>query len=469
MTAKAVCLPRPLRAYQVQDIEFLSQKGRAYLANEPGLGKTVEVLVALENLGAERVLVVGNKPSLGVWQDEASFWINSEALIYSGEPYLRRKILQDFLTRKVRFLVVNYSLVDEVVRELPRWEALVCDEIHKGGLLNRKTKTYKTIKSIKSKYLFLVTGTPIRQGPHDLWAPLHLIDPKQFSSYWKFVEEHCIVTKLGFRTTIEAQPKQPLELRKILREYMIHRRKRDVLVELPKKQRQPIKLELSKVQKRVYDKLACELMADTSEMPDVAEEDLLILAPNKATALLRLRQLLVTPKLLRLSDPGAGLEALPDLVDDQFSVGRSVAVCTPFRQAIPFIADALRKVTQNIYTIHGKLTAEQVRAASKAFQQLKTTKKALIFTIKSGTSFDAYEASTIFFLGAEWSAIDNKQAEDRLDRLGQKQAVTCYYILYPGTVDDEILEKLNHKHLAENWVLRPKEVLDSFKKILNTE
>jgi SNF2 family DNA or RNA helicase len=80
-------------------------------------------------------------------------------------------------------------------------------------------------------------------------------------------------------------------------------------------------------------------------------------------------------------------------------------------------------------------------------------------------SFNAFSASNAFFVGAEWSAIENWQAEDRIHRIGQvSDRVNIYYLLYPDTIDDPILQRLDENTFAQNWVLDPLKLLDRLKK-----
>lgn len=448
-----------LRKYQQEDVDFIVRRHRVLLANEPGLGKTAEALCALHKLGVSDTLIVGPNVSLSVWKDEAKKWLNAEALIYTGKPHQRAKIWEQFLRERPPFLIVNYALVGEVAERKNAWQAVVCDEIHLGGLLNHRTKTYRIVEKLRSRYMIPITGTPVRRGPQDLYAPLHLIDPYRFRSYWGFVNEHCIVTKDFFGYVIEPRPKDVRKFNAMLRQYMIRRTKKEVLPDLPPKVRQPIKLQLEGEQERMYRQLCRDMMLELSDGG-------VVVTPNVATLLLRLRQLLVTPRILGGQSYGVGIEALLDLIEAEFDSRRPVVVCTPFREAIPFIQEAIEsRLTKHVYVIHGKIKEDPVVVASR-FQNDSDPRKALIYTIKSGASFTAHTASTAFFLGYEWSAIDNLQAEDRLHRLGQHGSVNIYYLVYENTVDEEVMDKLDEKQMASNWILSPEMMLARLKKNL---
>lgn len=444
-----------LRTYQKEDVDFIvnRRQGRVYLASDPGTGKTAEALTAMMELtqGLGKVLIVGTKVSLGTWSYEAERWFGLSSFIYAGTPKKRKNIWNEFNLSNSRLLIINYKMCKEVNSYNTNWSMIIADEIHKGGLLNHKTDTWEYFKEMQSRYLILITGTPVRQGPQDLWAPLHLLDAKRFPAYWPFVNKHCIVNKEMFGKTIEGRPKDVKAFNEMVFTYMIRRLKKDVLPELPDKLRQAIPMIMDEKQQKLYDDLLENMYL---ELPDKE----ILVTPNVATNIIRLRQLLVTPQIFGYDMPGIGIETLLELVEEEFDAGRAVGICTPFRGAVPFIVEAMRSLTSQIFEIHGQIkkTAKEV---SLEFQAVKTHKKIIVYTVKSGMSWDAYTASTCFFLGAEWGAYDNLQAEDRLHRMGQTNNVHIKYLLCKNTVDDLVMARLDDKQMAENWILRPEEVL----------
>lgn len=453
-----------LREYQEADVQFLVDHHRIYNTNEPGLGKTLETLEGLRRLRTGPVLVLGTKVSLGVWQHEIKKWLGVDAMIYGGTPRQREKLWDQFRNaqqpgmKAIPFLLATFKMAAEIRERKSAWPAIVCDEIHRGGLLNHKTVTYKAVERLRSRYMVLLTGTPIRQGPQDLYAPMHLLDPFAFPSYWPFVGKHCVVINDDFGKTLERMPKDAKKLRAAIAPYFIRHTKREVAEDMPPKTRIVIPVELTKGQRKIYDKLCLDMYAEL--------DDGVIVAPTQMTLLLRLRQLLVAPQLLGVMEDGAALTTILEMMEDQFLADRSIAITTPFRQAIPFIMEALKRAgLTHLYQIHGQLTTKEMIDASEAYQADKNVRKVMVYTIRSGQSFSIPAATTLYMLGSEWSAIDNKQAEDRLHRLTQLHPVDIYYPLHKGTVDDLVLERLNDKQRAEDWVLKPKEVLTVLKKL----
>ena len=161
---------------------------------------------------------------------------------------------------------------------------------------------------------------------------LHLLDPRKFPAYWPFVNRYCHVIKTPFGKEILNRPKNPTEFNKMLKHYMIRHKKSEVLKDLPDKVRRVLPIDMNRKQARMYNELFEDMMTEVG--------DDILMVPSVLTKNLRLRQLLVCPRILGVDDDGAALTALvKDLIPQEFDDGRAVVVGTPFRTAIPFIRD----------------------------------------------------------------------------------------------------------------------------------
>lgn len=461
---------KTLRDYQQVAVDRIVKRHRIILADERGLGKTATTLTAIQQLvptavaARSQVLVLAPSTALGVWQEETREWLGSNyrTLLYSGEsnPRKRDEIWRKNSENPAYLVVATYAMVKELVKRQRGWQAIVCDEYHIAGLMNPKSTTFKAIKQLHCRFFLPLSGTPIRRGPQDLFGPLHLVDPTRFPSYWDFVEEHCITIPTAYGDSIEPRPRDPEAFRQMVQPYIIHRTKTKVLHDLPPKTRQPIPITMTPTQARLYNEMEKDLMISGNGTEG------LTIAPSHAVKLLRQRQLLVTPQILGYPEVGAAIPALVADIEAEFAVGRSVAVCTPFKAGIPFIVAAIKKNTETqdatIYVIHGGAKTPSREVAAQ-FQSDKRAQKILVYTIASGMSWNAFGASTGFFVGYDWSALANLQAEDRLHRMGQRLPVHIYYYMHRDTVDDLVMDKLDDKTMAANWVLRTEELLQALR------
>lgn len=442
-----------LRPYQKEGVLKLRSPKIRLNFDDMGLGKTVTTLftVLSKNPDAlygpsKKILITCPTKALYVWQQEISVWFDVPSLIYTGTAAKRRKLMSKF--NEYSFIITTYGMLKEL-QEI-QWDCIICDEIHEAGLLNHKTKTFDFMQhmSRNSKDVYLLTGTPIRQGVIDLYAPLHLMDPSKFPSYWSFVGRYCITIQTPFGKEIQRNPRNIAEFRNMLNQFMVRRLKSEVLHDLPGKQRNVIPIEMTSIQKKAYQDVLEEFM--------YADEDAIVITPNSMSAVLRARQIMCTPRLLGIDEDGAALEYLQAEGKNLLENGRSFVVFTPFRSAIPIIADVIKEfgLGTKIYTISGGLKPNEFANQWQGFQENKSQNKVLICVIKSGASFHATSAYDCFFLGYEWDFNMNVQAEDRLCRLGQNDFVQCNYLLYNDCeVDQNLKRTLNSKNDASNWII----------------
>jgi SWI/SNF-related matrix-associated actin-dependent regulator 1 of chromatin subfamily A len=470
-----------LRVYQQEALKFMTEhkgyilypntRGVALEYDDMGLGKTLTTLSAIFELDAFPCIIVCPKFALMVWQEQIRQWFNEEAVIYSGKPKDREAQWKEFITKGIKFLITNYALLPELaIRSgidvkkartaintpgTQKWGGIVWDEAHMGGLFNHKSQTYKIslklAKQIPTRYV--LTGTPYRQGCVDLFGPLSLLDPQKFDSYWKYVNQFCTVIKTPFGKEIERNPANVQGFRQMLSKYMIRRLKEGVLTELPGKLRQPLYVEMNAEQKKLYDDLTANLIA---EIPD---SDDIIITPNQMTLIVRQRQILACPQELGLKERGGAIDAIIEHSHLRLDDNKPIVVFTPFRKALPYLEQAFKEEYPEcrIYTIRGQLTSEEFGKAWMGFQNDKYKQRILLCVIKSGASFQATAADTAYFLGYEYDFNLNEQAEDRLNRMGQQNFVNIYYLMHKGTIDEDVAKRLNEKKSSSNWVVGSEE------------
>jgi SNF2 family DNA or RNA helicase len=185
----------------------------------------------------------------------------------------------------------------------------------------------------------------------------------------------------------------------------------------------------------------------------------LLLTPNEVSKILRCRQLLVSPQILNHGAPSGGIEVLVELTKDELSNDTPVAIFTPFRPAVDIILTKLRESIKDLHTfkVLGGMSDDELKENQQGFQAEPSKNKVIVSTIKSSASSTFTDAKVAIFLGYEWGADDNSQAEDRLCRIGQDRDVRCLYLLYKGTPDEQIIERLNDKQMSMDVSMPPAE------------
>jgi SNF2 family DNA or RNA helicase len=433
--------------YQEAGIDFLS-RGRAILGDDVGLGKTVQALLAAQKLDAFPTLVVAPKAATGVWIDEVEKWLGMKAATYLGP---KRRLRWDD-----PIVITNYAVFPEILNRRA-WRLTIWDEAHKfrngriGGRNGTRPQLFKYARSDRAQYAFFLTGSPVVNEADDLWPLLHLIDPKRWKSYWKYVDAYMFKDNNGFGWKIHGVKDAP-GLRRDIAPYFLRRTKTspEVSLQLPPKTRQAWHIEMTPAQRRNYNSLVNEMLLD---LPDGG----LLAVPSKIALLTRLRQLLVSPHLIMPGgEPGAAFTALRDLFEES---PHDAVIFTPFAEATEPLAGFLSKVGQS-YIITGKLTPKELTQTVRQFQTDKINRaKILIVTVGMGTSWAATAASTCYFLGYDWAPAINEQAEGRLHRHGQVNPVLARYLVHRGTVDEHVMDILNYKTTIARLAADPEHML----------
>lgn len=431
-----------LYPFQQVGVDFLSSRHGAILGDDMGLGKSCQALLAAAKLDAFPILVVCPNSATGVWIDEAAKWLDIEARTYLGP---RRQLARDD-----PIVVTNYAVFGEILRKRA-WRLVIYDEGHKfrngrvGGKNKTRPKLFASAIKGSPQYTFIVTGSPVVNDADDLWPLLHLIHPNRWTSYWSFVNKYMFKMNNGFGWSVEGV-KDVAGLRRDLAPFLLRRRKGDpdVQLQLPAKRRQGWPIKMTPLQRKAYDEIADNLLM---EYPDGG----FLAVPSEIAKLTRLRQLLVTPQLLGLDEPGAAFEALRDLFVES---PHPAVVFTPFAQAIPFLQSHLAGAMET-WVIRGGRPAEEITATSREFERSRVQNKLLIATVGMATSWSATSASTAYFLEYDWAPKVNEQAEDRLHRHGQLNPVLCRYFVHNGTVDEHELDIMDRKTTIAKLAVDP--------------
>jgi SNF2 family DNA or RNA helicase len=433
--------------FQQAGVDFLTSRGRAYLADEMGAGKSAQALVTTKRLGARQLVVCCPTFALATWEAEIAKWFPEMApriAVISGPKRDRDTGWERWAALgQVGALLTTFHHLGEVAERFPRFDMLVVDEAH--HISNRRTKAFKAACRLKSRWLVMMSGTPTRKSPDELWTALRLIDPKRFPSYWRFVSQFFLLEDGRYGKEILGL-KHPAAFRGEISRYLLRRLKRDVMTELPPLTRQQILVPLAPEAQRAYDQLAEELLLEFER--DGSWE--LLTVANKLALMMRLRQLTVCPKLLGLDLPSSPLAAAVEIAE---SAGK-VVVFTSFRQSIPYFVEAFRPLKRPMMQMHGEQTREENMAELARFQSAPSA--VLFCSAAIGASWSANTASTCIFLGYGWSPIENQQCEARLHRNGQTAPVNCYYIGGKGTVDESIAAVIEGKVSLQEMVLDPK-------------
>lgn len=448
--------------YQLEDVKKLAQVPHTGNFSDMGTGKTYsaigldEVRVTKQSRHqAPRTLVVAPLSVLSSWEEHYNNLV-PEAVTRMINPKKRHLFLKD---KKADVYMLHWDAL-RLMPELQEmeWTHVIADEVHRGK--NRKAKQTKALKRIPSLFKSGLSGTPMINRPDELWSILNWLYPKQFTSYWKFYNRYCefeMIYPGNFRKV--TGPKNVDELRALLKDFTVRHLKVNSCCDgrhpegvnpwLPEKYYTREWVELTPGQRRSYDQMRKEMIAWVGE-----QQDKPLIAPVAIAKLVRLQQFALAscnvsgsisgPDMhVTLEEPSSKLDALMDIITD--NPNESIVVFSQFNQMIKLVEQRLNK--HNIASV--KVTGDVSQSARQVGINRFQNGEARIFlgTIAAGgQGITLTRANTVVFLDRSWSPALNMQAEDRLHRVGQKNAVQVIDLMARNTVDLG-----RHQRLEEKW------------------
>jgi SNF2 family DNA or RNA helicase len=355
------------------------------------------------------------------------------------------------------FVIVHY----EALRLMPElaeiaWFHVICDEVHR--VKNRAAQQTQALKKIPTFYKTGLSGTPGDDKPQDIWSVLNWLYPKEFRSYWKFVNRYCISesdinrgTGKTFRRFTDVNKQTIGELHDIWEPWYIRRRKDDVGIDLPPKYYTEIHVDLLLGQRKAYDQMRKDMIAWIGE-----HEDEPLVAGQVVTQLVRLQQFALATVSFRedgrikLIDPSSKLDRLEELIDG--NPNESIVVFSQSRSMVDLCVRRLRARGITVVPYTGTVSAAYRTMALKQFQAGNV--QVFAGTIAAGgEGITLHKSSTVAFLDRSWNPTKNVQAEDRLHRIGQEHPVQVIDFVARDTVDRGRLQRIASKWENIRWLL----------------
>lgn len=425
----AAVLGGTLEPFQWAGVRYVLAARRAFLADEQGLGKTVEALAALEADGAFPALVVCPASLKLNWQREAARWL----------PHRSVAVVEGRVAVPPRadVLILNYELVatqrDMLARRRPR--ALVLDESHycKNPQAKRTRAVRRLAEGLPQDALRLaLTGTPVLNHAEELISQLRVLGRlEDFGSGARF--------RAQFRGSL-TEERLHWHLR---RRCFVRRRKSEVLPQLPDKRQVVVPVALSNT--REYRLAEDDVIAWLREQPlDLSELN------AKIAATLRAQRLAQLGTLQRLAARGK-LSAALAWIHDFLESGEPLVV---FARHVEVQQAVLERFPDALHLL-GADSVEAREATVRRFQGEGRPADAggdgdappliVCATRVAAQGITLTRASNVAFLELEWTPAMHDQAEDRCHRIGQKDAVTAWYLLAAGTIDETMARLIARK------------------------
>lgn len=431
--------------YQIEAVKFFdSRNGVAINADDMGLGKTAEDIgYCIVHEKMKPILIICPSHLKINWSREIKKWAQDAnfEIIYGTKIYtLPQKnwyiINYDILTddKKTEKIIKKNKKTGKIkiVRELHGWyEALqdipfrliIIDECHYlgNGRADRTIAVNNLFNKLKCKIL-PTSGTPIKKRPLQFFPILHMVDPLNFSSEWKYKMDFCDPVHNGFGWEFKGASNIK-RLSKLITPIMIRRMKRDkgVLEDLPAIRRIITPLEPDVKLLKAYHNKRTKLINNCGVLTQF----------NFDNSYTEMRKLSYMMKM----------KAAKQWITDYIETEGKLIIFAHHISAITELENTFSNICVSIYGKHS--TKQKMKNEDKFNNDLNC--KLCIYQIQSAVGSNMTAASAVAFLEFGNSGFEHSQAEDRIDRLGQKaEKIFAYYFVTEGTDDLEMMTMIEH-------------------------
>ena len=408
-----------LQPFQVKDIDKMMGLQHCLNANPMGLGKTVETVRYLAANNPKTALIVCPKIIRTQWKDQLERWGNLKAEIYDGQQNVAPGIW-----------IINYDKLrnEKTLMKFKefQWEFLILDEAHK--IKSRRAQQTQAVKNIPAAHRVALTGTPILRYVDDLWSILNFLDPQYAcNSYHTFVDYFCGQQQTPWGPKIVGMTKNPNKIA-LLNALLDFISVRNAMKVGAGKTREIVRLPMTKKQRELYKKEKQLLLDELPENCTIA---------NGAVLTIRLMQTTSWPGLFEPGEHGPKFEWVLEMCKNNPT--EKIVVFSVFERTATALKLFLEDNGIHASTITGKQKAETNEKSRSTF--IEGNSQVLIGTIGAmGQGYDGLQevSHTLIFVDRDWSPEILKQAEDRLNRMGQKKMVNIYYLECQGSFDQHV-------------------------------
>ena len=421
-----------LKFFQEIGRDFLARRTRALLADEMRLGKTAQALTACDLIGARSILVICPAIARPTWREEAKVWAPRMA-------------------DRMRVVSYDYARLHHKELTASRWDVLVLDEVH--YLKSTEAQRTQTILgrggiAWSADRIWALSGTPAPNHAGELWPLLRACGVIK-TKYYDFINYFCNVDPDGkpFGTKTKHIP----QLRGILDNFMIRRRKSEVATELPECSVYPYYIESSTEFLDLIRPVEGKRLAEQSRVLESKLRDLLAKTPKRRHMEVLENHIQEYATLRRVT----GILKTPAIYDTiRFEIENGLVdklvVFAYHRDPMVLLHQLLNQEAGiNTEIIYGGTPEKKREAALRRFRLPKTradSSKVMVAQIQAaGTAIDLSCAHQGIMLERDWVPGNNAQALERMGGYKQTQPITIRDVVLPGSVDEIISDVLNRK------------------------
>ena len=424
-----------LRDYQVSGFEFFKTLSDyefgAILADEMGLGKTIQTIAFLLSNKDKKSIVITPTALIYNWKSELEkFAPTLKVGILHAVKSEREKILDNIDNYDV--LLTTYTTYKNDMDKYKNINFDYCIIDEAQNIKNPDAIITKAIKNVNAKVRFALTGTPIENNLMELW------------SIFDFIMPGYLYNKSKFKSIFVNNDKNIIELKNLIKPFILRRTKKEVITELPDKIEQKIIIDLEKEHKRAY-KGYVNLI--TRKIKENNQDNITVFS-----YLTKLRQLCLSPELMVKNYQGKNskLDVLINIIND--SSDEKILVFSQFTKVLEVIGKRLNEENISYSYLDGKTSAKD---RVKLVEEFNTNNnKVFLISLKAGgTGLNLTSANIVVHFDPWWNPAVEDQASDRAHRIGQKNVVNVIKLIAKGTAEERVINlQETKKELIEDVI-----------------
>jgi superfamily II DNA or RNA helicase len=439
-----------LYPYQEQGALHLAFGGRTLLADDMGLGKTVQAIAAcalLQQLrDIHRVLVITPASLKHQWAREIGRFTSLSAAVVQGDVRQRRASYAG----DAFFTILNYELVRRDLDELERLrpDVTILDEAQR--IKNWRTKTADAVKRLRSRYAFVLTGTPLENRLDELYSVFQFLDPRILGPLWHFNDRFYELETRDDGSYKVLGYKNLDELRHTIAPYVLRRTRDQVLRDLPPRVDNNFFVEMTREQWNAYDgfkEQVAKLLALSKKRPLTPKEHELLLR-----ALIKMRlicnALALHDKELKPAErerTAPKLRELHHVLDEEIaSNGHKAIVFSQWEAMLDLSTPVVDRLKLGHVKLAGSVpTSRRGEIVDRFFHDRDC--RVFLSTDAGGVGLNLQAADLVVNLDLPWNPAVLEQRIGRAHRHGQLNPVHVVNLIAQGTIEERMLDTLAAK------------------------
>ena len=442
-------LKQPLLPYQVDGVLHLAFRERALLADDMGLGKTVQAIAACALLrelrGVERVLVVSPASLKAEWEEQIARFSELPARVVAGNRLARRAAYRN----RTFFTLCNYEQIlgdgDDLL-DLLQPEVVILDEAQR--IKNWQTKTANAVKRLRSRYAFVLTGTPLENRIDEIYSIVQFLDPELLGPLFRFNREFYELDAKGRPTGFRNLE----QLADRIAPVMLRRRKEEVERQLPSRMTKTFFVPMTDTQRDVYEdyEYSVQRLASIANQRPLTKEE----HDRLQMCLACMRMVCDTPTILdreRHECPKLDeLERLlPDLLSDP---QRKILIFSEWVRMLELVRECAVAAGVEFAWHTGSVPQLRRRAEIHRFREDPEC-RLFLSSESGGVGLNLQAADTVINLDQPWNPARLEQRIARAWRKHQTRPVTVINLVSEKTIEHRMLGLLDAKRALADGVL----------------